>query len=51
MAEGEGDKLNTEGEPDPEPETDLRTWHLNNQDIPSTQYSKRKQVELYRLYL
>ena len=32
-------------------EADLRTWHLNNQDIPSTQYSKRKQVELYRLYL
>ena len=30
-------------------EADLRTWHLNNQDIPSTQYSKRKQVELYRV--
>ena len=44
MAEGEGDKLNTEGEPDPEPETDLRTWHLNNQDTPSSAHSKRKQV-------
>ena len=46
MAEGEGeaDKLNTEGEPGPEPETDLRTWHLNNQDTPSSAHSKRKQV-------
>ena len=25
-------------------ETDLRSWHINNQDITSTGYSKRKQV-------
>ena len=27
-----------------EPETDMRTCHINNQDIPSSAYSKRKQV-------
>lgn len=27
-----------------EQDTDLRTWHINNQDIPSSPYSKRKQV-------
>jgi len=42
MTTGETEKLNTqEGE---EPETDLRTWHLNNQDITSSPYSKRKQI-------
>ena len=40
--EGESDKLNNQESQ--ETETDLRTWHLNNQDIPSSPYSKRKQV-------
>ena len=40
---GEAEKLNGETEA-PEPETDLRTWHLNNQDITSSPYSKRKQI-------
>ena len=40
--EGESDKLNNPESQ--ETETDLRTWHLNNQDIPSSPYSKRKQV-------
>ena len=41
---GEAEKLNGETEAAPEPETDLRTWHLNNQDVPSSAYSKKKQV-------
>jgi len=40
---GEAEKLNGETEA-PEPETDLRTWHLNNQELPSSAYSKKKQV-------
>ena len=47
MTEGEAEKLNTEeggGQGGAEPETDLRTWHLNNQDITSNSYSKKKQV-------
>ena len=46
MPEGESEKLNTEegGGQGAEPETDLRTWHLNNQDITSSSYSKKKQV-------
>ena len=40
--EGESEKLNNQESQ--ETETDLRTWHLNNQDIPSSSYSKRKQV-------
>ena len=28
-------------------ETDLRTWHINSQDITSTPYSKKKQVNNY----
>jgi len=38
---GEEERRRLQGE---EEETDLRTWHINNQDIPSTAYSKRKQV-------
>jgi len=38
--EGEEERSRLQAEPD----TDLRTWHLNNQDIPSSAYSKRKQV-------
>ena len=37
----DSEKLNSE---QPEPETDLRTWHLNNQDIASTPFSKKRQV-------
>ena len=38
--QGEEERRRLQGEEEP----DLRTWHLNNQDIPSTAYSKRKQV-------
>ena len=41
--EGESEKLHNQ-ESQPEAETDLRTWHLNNQDIPSSSYSKKKQI-------
>lgn len=37
---GEEERSRLAGDQD----TDLRTWHLNNQDVPSTAYSKRKQV-------
>ena len=38
--QGEEERRRLQGEEEP----DLRTWHLNNQDIPSSAYSKRKQV-------
>ena len=37
---GEDERRRLQGEED----RDLRTWHINNQDITSTAYSKRKQV-------